>query len=656
MSNHWHYRKQEGDGGLNRKPPRFKDLGEHSVGIFVREVLQNSLDASINGKPISVEFKVKEWSKTQIDNFFKVIGQEHLELLKKAASNPDPSITPYLKENNKIINKKIAHAYSVIVEENNCIGLVGPLRGSDKEKSHFDALMRKVENNEAKKETTNTGGTWGKGSSIFTYTSNIWTWFAYSYLSEPWFDKHNNVEHFKRFMGRCMIAPFYDENNKKSYLGDAWFCDIDKFKVDKIEYPFINETADKIALKLGLNLRQEPGSTFFVPFFKPVLDDENEKYDLKYLTEQFIQETIKSWYIPIYNQLLTVIISNDYESTLINKDYLKKVPELKFKLQLLEWYYNDCPLNKLFRYETIEIDIPALSNDFIKSDSNLQFAKNRQSVISDLIIRQLSDDEDFKDSWGTINKVALCRNKGMIVNNEAVIDNNEIRVESILLTGLMAKNELSMLKRQHADLFLAYSENPAHNVWCRKSEDYSQCFLERFEGKRPKPERSINELLDGVHRAFKKLIKEENQQKENKDICTLFKKLARLKSVGDESGGKTLFHLRKVADEIDENGQLIFTRKLISNTNEGPIEVVFKTFINSLEGEMDNNFDLLGIPEFNELEIFDENDELISQGTNPMINIEVEEEKTIKIKTCIIDKNPYFKNTEPNIKVAAKLI
>jgi hypothetical protein len=198
----WHYRTQKGDAGLNRKPPRLKDLGEHSVRIFVREVIQNNLDAAQDEQPVTIEISIKEWKQKEIDAFFKFVGMPHINLLKKSASEPDPSVAPYLKNCIDVISGKKTSSFLITVEESGCIGLLGPVRESKKEKSHFDALMRKVENNEAKKETTNTGGTWGKGSSIFTYTSHLWTWFSYSTLSIPWFDPENKIEHKKReFLG-----------------------------------------------------------------------------------------------------------------------------------------------------------------------------------------------------------------------------------------------------------------------------------------------------------------------------------------------------------------------------------------------------------------------------------------------------------------------
>ena len=657
MAKEWYYRTQQGDAGLNRKPPRLKDLGEHSIRIFVREVLQNNLDAAEEGKAVTVEIKLHEWKKKEVEAFFEFVGAEHIELLKQSATDPDPSVAPYLKECVEIINGKKSNFYTVIVEETNCIGLLGPVRETKKEKSHFDALMRKVENNEAKKETTNTGGTWGKGSSIFTYTSLLWTWFAYTKLSKPWYDEENKIEHRKRFIGRSMLAPFFDSVKNESVLGDGWFCDTEKLATEKIDaYPFINAEADAYAEKLGIPIRdKEPGTTFYIPFFKPQLENGSNEVNLPVLQKEFVEQVLQNWFIPIYNELLTVIVTTDSESVKIDKGYLHTVDELRFKLQLLDWYEKDCPPeDKRFLKEQIEIEVPQLKADYI--DARTQFAKEPKKVKSDLIIRVLDDEEDFEDSWQTVNKVALCRNKGMIINDEIVFENKSLRTESILLSGLMAKYEVVPDKRKHLDLFLAYSENPAHTKWCRDPRDSNDNYLSKFEGRRPRPETIINHLFNEIYRVFKKLFEEDTEQKENKDICTIFKKLAKLKSRGDDTGGKAMFHMRTLEDEIDDEGRYLFTRRIISATEENNIEVFFKSYIESLEGEWDKGFDNLGIGDFSSLEVLDSENRLLCDGNNPKIQLMPGEEKIIKIRTCKIDKNPFFKNVEPFIKSYAKLL
>lgn len=655
MPNYWYYRKQTGDAGLNRKPPRLKDLGEHSVRIFVREVIQNNLDAAQEDKAVTVEIKIHEWKKSEIQAFFDFIGKEHIDLLKKSAADPDPSVSPYLKDCIEIINTRKKSSFSVVVEETNCIGLLGPVRESRNEKSHFDALMRKVENNEAKKETTNTGGTWGKGSSIFTYTSHLWTWFSYSCLSTPWHDKRVNIEHKRRFIGRCMLAPFFEEENNDSYLGDGWFCDTEKFDGNKLEdgYPFVNSEADDFAQKLGLNKRATPGTTFFIPFFNPRLENGIQDVTEDSLYKEFVEQVLQNWYIPIFNELLAVKVTCESQNVLIDKNYLHTIPELKFKLHLLDWYENGCPPeDKRFIKEQIEIEVPALKEDYLNEKT--LFAKERQKVKADLIIRLLDEDEDFDDNWETVNKVALCRNRGMLVDNEALFENKTLRTESILFGGLMAQYETSPDKKKHLDLFLAYSENPAHTTWCRTANDYDRCFLDRFEGRRPKPEASINHLFNEIYRVFKKLLEEDIEHKENKDICTVFKKLAKLRSKGADSGGKPLFYMRSLSDEVDNEGRYIYTKKIISAAEENEIEVFFKSYIDSLEGEWDKNFDNLGISDFSNIQILNEKDEVIDDGVNPRLRLMPNEEAIIKIKTCKIDSNPFFKNVEPFIKAYAK--
>ena len=133
-------------------------VGEHLLYLAQLKGLSRQ-EADKKCKIMLDRFEALEWwKKKELENFFEFVGKEHIELLKKSATDPDPSVAPYLKDCVEIINGKKASTFLIVVEETNCIGLLGPVRETKTEKSHFDALMRKVENNEAKKETTNTGG------------------------------------------------------------------------------------------------------------------------------------------------------------------------------------------------------------------------------------------------------------------------------------------------------------------------------------------------------------------------------------------------------------------------------------------------------------------------------------------------------------------
>mgnify|MGYP003379190098 CR=1 FL=1 len=106
-----------------------------------------------------------------------------------------------------------------------------------------------------------------------------------------------------------------------------------------------------------------------------------------------------------------------------------------------------------------------------------------------------------------------------------------------------------------------------------------------------------------------------------------------MKSRGDDTTGKALFFMRTLEDEIDSEGRYIFTKRIISASEENNIEVYFKSYIDSLEGEKDKDFEHLGIKEFSNIEIINSTDEIISEGNNPKIHLAPQEEMVVKIRT-----------------------
>jgi hypothetical protein len=265
MQANWDYTKIKSNKSLSKKPPRFKDLGTHDIKTFVRELIQNCLDARFKESlPAEIKITIKEWGKTEIQNFLNLLGEEHISLLKKSYEQALPEVKVQMQEGYDIICGKKEKTFCLIVEEKNCVGLTGSEDGAN-DKSHFNALLRQNDNNESKQELSNSGGTWGKGSSIFTFISKMWTWFCYTKLSTPWTNKEENITHEKRFMGRCMIAPFYDKPNNESYQGDGWFC-----RPNTEAFPYINSYADSIANLFGMEIRNEPGCTFLIPVLNPL--------------------------------------------------------------------------------------------------------------------------------------------------------------------------------------------------------------------------------------------------------------------------------------------------------------------------------------------------------------------------------------------------
>lgn len=658
MKPYWDYTKIKSNKSLSRKPPRFKDLGAHDINIFVRELIQNCLDARFDeALPVKIRIVIKEWGKSEIKNVLDLLGEEHIELLKKSYAEALPEVQVQMKDGYDIICGRKEKTYCLIIEERNCIGLTGSEEGVN-DKSHFNALLRQNDNNESKKELSNSGGTWGKGSSIFTFISKMWTWFCYTQLSVPWNDTDGNITHAKRFMGRCMIAPFYDKPTKESYLGDGWFC-----KPDTDAFPYVNDDADEKAKTFGLDLRTESGCTFLIPFLNPLIERSDNSYfdepTIENVFSEFRKQTLINWFIPIYNKQLKVEIECKDQTISVDKDYLtKEVPELKFKIEILKWYQDDCPPHKNFIRETIEVDVPGLQKGFVNIFN--RFASNKERIKLDLVIRVLSEDEDYENQWGTKNTVALTRNKGMIVTHyeEAtrfLERSSDFRTESILFAGLLSQSENDVNKRKHLDLFLAYAENPPHNNWCSSDKDVS--YLEFFEGRRP--DKTVRDIYDRIYAAFKELFNEDKAQPTNKDICSIFKKLARLKTTGDEGAGKALYYMRTpdgVTNPEIISGRYNFEFKFVHSENVSEnVRVDFKSLIESLEGETDKDFDKLGIPDFENIELFDKSGNTIDTGNNPSILLRPGNPLTVRIRTCNIDSNSRFKNLMPIIKTTGKV-
>ncbi len=652
MKENWFYLEKIGNAGLPARPPRIKDLGEHSIEIFVRELIQNSLDARLGDDiPVTINIKIEEWSKEAIDTFFSLISNDHLNKFSESYAYPNipADVKPKMKGGYQLIKGQRKKSFGLIIEEENCIGLTGSVTGIDG-KSNFNSLIRKIDDNQAKKELTNSGGTWGKGSSVFAYSSELWMWFCYTCLSTP-YKEDEGIIHHKRFIGRGVLSPYYNTTSKKGYFGDCWFC-----KPNTDAFPFVNDEADSYAEVFGFDIRKnKKGTTFFIPFFNPFLNEPN----LEDVKKEFHDQVLKNWYIPIFNgELIVTLSDNSGNKIKIDKKYLSGIEQLKFKLEILNWSSNGCPPDEKMIKETYDVEVPGLKDDYV-NDKN-SFAAQKQKIKLDLLIRIIDEDEIFNNEWGTCNKVALTRNRGMLIDDHIPFDLKSIKTESILFTGLLSKSEPDLNKRKHLDLFLAYSENPAHNKWCNSSRDYNSCFLDFFEGKRPAPEYYINKIFDEIYKSFKKLFDQEQQPETSKDICSIFKKIAKLRIAGGISGGPSLFSLRTPASItnplIENSGEFIFQYIIKSNIEISNIEIDFKSIINSLEGETSSDFDVLGVPEFKNIYLLDEQNQTISFGENPKIKILPLEEKIIKVKTCKILGNRNFKNLDPRIKASAKKI
>ncbi len=613
------YKVSHGTAGNSDIPPRYEDLPSHNIEVFQSENIQNILDAkSKQHNCVEIQYIIEKLSPQGISTYKNLLGKEYFERLVESFKKCGSQDIADQVAKVKLALKNEDKWYSLTIIEKNTIGLQGDETGQEPG-SNYNALMR--HSNRSEKEGIS-GGTFGKGSSVYTYCSGLWLWFAYSVLEKKWNDTK------VRFIGRGMVAPYIDFDGNKSYDGPLWYSRKETEKDYVGGYPqqglpFINNLAHEEAKKFNISQRldNDPGTTYLIPVFWP--DGIGEKdISEELLIRDLKNEILKRWFIPIYNGILKCSISSttgNFNQS-IEKEDLKLIPELTHKLDILDWYYNENSTSKKgFHVGKIEIKSPILKKDQqikIKTKYGKSIGSKQTKAILDLIVKELPEEENSftgftdEDGTGTTCRVALTRNKGMIVNHypydpkiyqDLVSSSNGKKFEAILFAGKMcqvAQNEESI---DHLELFLSYAENPAHNEWINQKQNLHRCNLKRFdENQIPFPTNRINSIFTKIFSLISEFFPKDDIPPAKKDICSFWKKLYRLPFAGDTSTGIQNFSYEIISEGYDSGGHYSWKFNFYSRIRDNSIELTFVPYLNSLKGDIDsiNDFDLLGISEY----------------------------------------------------------
>lgn len=666
-----------GTAGNSDIPERYDDLPSHNIDVFQSENIQNILDAKSKKKNcVEITYEIKKLGKIERQNLKSLLGEDFFDLLSKSFDLCKAQDIEEQVERVKLALKNEDKWYTLIITEKNTTGLVGDEAGKEK-RSKYHALMRHT--NQSEKDDIS-GGTFGKGSSVYTYCSGLWLWFAYSILET----ESNNTK--ARFIGRGMVAPFIDSEANQCYTGPLWYSRPEKVK-DLINgnkqqgLPYINKDAHEQAQKFGLNLRSEnePGTTYLIPVFWP--DNITEKeMNAETISRELKLEIIKRWFVPIYNGQLKCsikITGEDDSQITITKNELSGIPELKYKLEILDWYNNKSNQNdKRFKIQAVKVDLPLLIKSQQKKAEE-KFGKKignkKLSASLDLVIRVLDDEENkfngFLDdeNKGTVNRVALLRNKGMIVNhypynsrhkNELKIIAGENAFEGMLFAGKMCRVKQSEDETNYLEMFLGYSENPAHNEWIHNDRDRNRCHLKRFEERPyPTPVSRVKSIFDKIDSIVQNFFPKDDKLPVKNEICSFWRKLYRLPSAGDSNVGESNFSYERLGEGFDEEGRYFWKLKF-TPSNGKKVKLEFTHYLSSLERPMkdSNEFKELGVPEFTELLVFENGtpvkEIILNYDTSGEIGISTETE----IKTCPITGNNLFKNLNPILEITDTII
>ncbi|MDF3078639.1 MAG: uncharacterized protein K0S09_2528 [Sphingobacteriaceae bacterium] len=668
------YKTSPGTAGNSDIPDRYDDLPSHNIEVFQSENIQNILDAKSHTKEcIEITYEIKKLTPDDKVKLEGLLGPKFFNVLKKSFEKSESQDIEEQVEKVKLALANPDKWFSLTIKEKNTIGLIGDETGASKG-SKYHALMRHI--NKSEKDDIS-GGTFGKGSSVYTYCSGLWLWFAYSVLETPW--QGTNV----RFVGRGMIAPFIDRDENRSYGGPLWYAKPEspsEYVANNPQQglPFTNEDAHREARKFNIPLRDDSefGTTTFIPVFWPE-DISLEDMDAEKLANELRLQIVKRWFIPIYNGILRCsikILDSDVDDVVINKSELYNIPELKHKLEIIEWYDKPDDNDKRFKIKHIRIELPVLTQAQIKRAEHqykTKIGSKKSFALVDLVIRVLNDEEKHfrgfeDDSVGTVNRVALVRNKGMIVNHfpyhssskaslKALAGDNDF--EGILFAGRMVRQTQPEEIINHTELFLGYSENPAHNEWIHDKVDKNRCHLKRFE-ETSYPFNKVKGLFTQITLAISDFFPKDDKPPEKNEICTFWRKLYKLPSIGGEKGGESNFSYQTVDEGFDQEGRYFWKLKVKSNRQDGKVKLDFKHYLSSLEGPITSpeEYTQLGVPEFVELTVYED------QTTQTSIVLEYDAatdiaiSKEITVKTCRLTSNPLFKNLSPLLEINDSII
>ncbi|MBI2516584.1 MAG: hypothetical protein HYV95_06670 [Opitutae bacterium] len=467
--------------------------GDHTISpyeVFVREVLQNSLDAALNGKPAQVHFKLHSISSSGTrDNFLKALGWQDLCARVEAANR----IRLAREEPAEFGDPKFLVSQPIqVMEITECgtTGLVGPEAVKNEEEERrwpgqppkaYIALARDDARRE--KQGLGSGGTYGLGKAVLWAASSVQTVVFFSRLSIP----HEKTIH--RLAAQARLGPHFSQNKPFRGLGyggdtqDGW-C-----------RPIINEKAQMIAAKLGLDQRtnaNDTGTSILIPFWQEPESEEDEAIPAHVKIARY---AARYFWPAITDGRLEVTTEGPTGKSQNAKEHLHHYQPF---IALYARMNSGKPIPSDVSPEKIHFLVP--------HGPPPQKTKEKQThVIAGMSFT--TDEDSVREDFS--HKVACIRGQGMVVGYAKMTGSTLVRpFVGLALGGRAGDNSESGVR---GDVLLGYSEYVTHTRWDEKSAS-----LRHWPTARP----VVRELLQKLRDYFERNSRIE-QPDANNDLTPL---------------------------------------------------------------------------------------------------------------------------------------
>ena len=444
----WGFREAPVDGG--------RDFGnanvwsfDPTIEAFVREVLQNALDAGLpGGDSVSVRFRLIELSGQDLHDYQKAVKWKDLRRHLEESTNNKQKLGALIRDGLDVLEetKKLV---LLIIEDGGTSGLVGPETGEGK----FAALCRN--NLDSNKDDAQTkGGAFGLGKGVLWRASRFATVLFCSNLAHP--NEQGNQD--LRLIGRCDLP--WHQIGQQPFAGPGWFGRDSGGNGPAATSFWGNQT---LASDLYLD-RNDIGSgtsVCVVGFHDPSSDDPKSARELA--TE--IEKAAAAHFFPAMSsgsleiQVETYPGRTEYRTgkpaTSVDVSVQQHQPEFH---QALQAFQEGAFADKLKSpgdvvCQRVPLRVPARKvppkHDEVEHDAIL-------------LVRYASESEDGTNA----NRLAMYRGPGMVVMEQHLsgICLGSRPFHALLLCG-SAANPAPQVEDEAAEEFLRTAEPPSHNKW-----------------------------------------------------------------------------------------------------------------------------------------------------------------------------------------------
>ncbi len=451
-----------------------KHAVDHDTETFVREVLQNANDQSLdNDDPVEVTFRFVTLSGEDRRDFLDALSWDR-GLSDRIATISDSSRGRGYQRFFDRLEDPEAELRLLIVEDRNTTGLTGEW-GED---SNFAALVRD-ELYSSKQEDT-AGGSYGLGKSV------LWTFSSAStvvFNSQP-IDYGAKPRPGPRLIGRTKLPTH--EQNGTTYQGAGWLCHPEETEEGVQPESLWGKEAEDLAERLHIGRPTASGTSAMVIGYQDPTHD--SRPELEDLADEFIKSSVKYFWPAITRGDLRVSVETPEEE---READVHAVPAIRPFVECYEdRYIKDGSLDSPGDVAGLDIpvSVPSRDDDQETPDGEVRLAAQLASPV----------DEDTY-----LNHVALFRGAGMVVK---YYDQSRVAFGDRNFFGVLACGEARADQTTEGDAeidrFLRFAEPPEHDEW-ESTENLRDEYQRGFR-------KAIDDMFDTTRDGLRHLVARSN--------------------------------------------------------------------------------------------------------------------------------------------------